>query len=261
MLYAEELLAKVIGFRYWYIGANTENRTPNTKLNSMLVEPGTLKKIPNQPGVYIFKDTSGRYLYIGKAAQLRKRVQSYFTDGVLPPKVNLLKNKTASLDYILTSSEVEALVLESNLIKEHQPRYNVSLRDDKKYPYIKIALAEEFPSIYLTRDLSDRKGRPARQVSSGGYFGPYTNAKAARKTLRTLRKIFPFRNCKKKKMDGRPCLDYHIGKCLGPCTGKLKKEDYREVVREVTMFLEGKQENLLSYIKEKIEEASKKQQK
>ncbi len=210
-----------------------------------------IKSLPVSNGVYIFKDKAGNYLYIGKAENIRKRVKSHLDNPHPSGKEAVLARNTTSIDYIITPSEVEALILECNLIKEHRPKYNIMLRDDKKYPYIKIALGEKFPTVYLTRDLTDKEAK---------YFGPYTNAKAVRKTLSFLRRIFPFKICKKKKVDGRPCLDYHIARCLGPCTGKVEREDYMEITEGVSMFLEGKVENLLSYLKKKIDRASELQE-
>ncbi|HIE43664.1 MAG TPA: excinuclease ABC subunit UvrC [Candidatus Omnitrophica bacterium] len=208
-----------------------------------------IEKIPSQIGVYIFKDKEGNYLYIGKTENLRKRVASHLETPSPSRKEEILKRKTASIDYLVTSSEVEALILECNLIKEYKPRYNISLKDDKKYPYIKISLGEEFPTIHLTRDLTDKKAR---------YFGPYTNAKAARKTLQLLGKILAFKRCKKKRIDKKACLNYYIGRCVGPCLGRLKKEDYMEIVSEVSMFLEGEVDNLLAHLRRRMEEASEK---
>lgn len=207
-----------------------------------------IKSLPASNGVYIFKDKNGNYLYIGKAGNIKKRVRTHLELSNQSPKEKILSQKAVSIDYIVTSSEVEALILECNLIKEYKPKYNVMLRDDKKYPYIKIALSEDFPTISITRDLNDAKAR---------YFGPYTNAKALRKTLDLLRKIFLFKACKKTKMDGKPCLNYHIRRCIGPCTGRVKRGDYMEIIKQVSMFLEGRVDNLQAYLDKKMGEASK----
>jgi excinuclease ABC subunit C len=206
-----------------------------------------IKSLPASSGVYLFKDKVGKHLYIGKAENIRKRVKTHLDSSRQTSKEKIFVQKTASIDYIITSSEVEALILECNLIKEYRPYYNVMLKDDKKYPYVKIALGEEFPTIHVTRDLADKKAK---------YFGPYTNAKALRKTLSFLRKIFLFKVCSKKKMDGKPCLNYHISRCIGPCTGKITKEEYAQIIKSVSMFLEGKVENLLSYLKKRMDRAS-----
>ena len=207
-----------------------------------------IERLPTSCGVYIFIDRGGNYLYIGKGENIRKRVKSHLTPPFLSPKKDILARKTSSIDYLITPSEVDALVLECNLIKEYKPRYNISLRDDKKYPYIRINLAEEFPTICLTRELTYKKAR---------YFGPYTDAKAMRRTLRLLRKTFAFKICKKKKIDKKACLDYYIGRCIGPCSGRIKKEDYMEIVKEVIMFLEGRVDHLLTHLGERMNEASK----
>ncbi len=205
-----------------------------------------IKDLPENPGVYIFKDEKGRFLYVGKARSLKKRVRSYLSSS--SPKIERLLKKATHLDYILTDSEIEALLLECNLIKEYRPRYNVLLRDDKKYPYIKVTLGEEFPRIFLTRDIRSNGSR---------LFGPYTNAKAARATLRLIRKIFPFKTCKKTKIDGKPCLNFYIGKCLGPCRGNISRQEYMEVVNQAMAFLEGKTQDLLTQLRKKMETLSK----
>ncbi|MBU1048208.1 MAG: excinuclease ABC subunit UvrC, partial [Candidatus Omnitrophica bacterium] len=203
--------------------------------------------LPTSAGVYIFKDRNGNYLYIGKAGNIRNRVKSHFQNPDFFGKDAVLTKKTVSIDYLITQSAVEALILECNLIKEHKPRYNIMLRDDKSYPYIKIAREEQFPTVYITRDLEDGKAK---------YFGPYTDAKSLRKTLLLLRKTFIFKTCKKTKIDGKPCLNYHIARCVGPCTGKVSKEDYMEMIENVSMFLSGETQKLLSYLKNRMNEAS-----
>lgn len=206
-----------------------------------------INKLPVSTGVYIFKDRNGNYLYIGKAENIKKRVKSHFQKPSSSGKETILTKKTASIDYIITSSAVEALILECNLIKENKPRYNIMLRDDKSYPYIKIALREQFPTVYITRDLTDKQAK---------YFGPYTDTKSLRRTLLLLQRIFLFKTCKKIKIDGKPCLNYHIARCIGPCIGKITQEDYAEIINDVSMFLEGKVENLLSELKKKMAQVS-----
>jgi len=207
----------------------------------------TIDRLPISNGVYIFKDKANNYLYIGKAENIRKRVKSHFQKTRFHDKDAILTNKTVSIDYIVTQSAVEALILECNLIKQHKPKYNLMLRDDKSYPYIKIASGENFPTIYITRDLNDKSGK---------YFGPYTDVKSLRRTLLLLQRIFLFKTCKKTKIDGKPCLNYHIARCIGPCSGRVSKEDYMEIIRSVCLFLEGKTQILLSYLNKKMEEAS-----
>ena len=198
--------------------------------------------LPDHPGVYIFKDESGRFLYVGKASSLRKRVKSYLSST--SPKIKNLLAKAKELDFILTSNPVEALLLEFNFIKQYRPRYNIMLRDDKKYPYIKVTIHEPFPSIYLTRDLRDKEAK---------YFGPYTNAKAARTTLRLLRKIFPFKTCRKTKIDGKPCLNFYLGRCPGPCRGEVERQEYMKNIERAISFLEGKTKSLIKLLQEEME--------
>ncbi|HHX76963.1 MAG TPA: excinuclease ABC subunit UvrC [Firmicutes bacterium] len=211
-----------------------------------------LKDLPAAPGVYLLKDAGGQVIYVGKAVSLRNRVRSYFQKGTaLDPKTRKLVEKTLDLDYLVTDSEMEALILESNLIKEHQPRYNILLKDDKQYPYIKITLQEPYPRIYLERRLKKDGSR---------YFGPFTSVGAVRSTLDLLHKIFPFRSCNQNlepgRSRGRPCLNYQINRCLAPCRGSVSPEDYRQVVMEVIAFLEGKREKILKSFKENMSRAA-----
>ena len=209
-----------------------------------------LSYLPPKPGVYLFKDEAGEVIYVGKAISLKSRVRSYFqAAGGLSPKVRAMMARAADLDYIVTDSEVEALILESNLIKAHRPRYNVFLKDDKSYPYIKITLGETFPRVQMTR----------RVVKDGSrYFGPYTRVGAVHETLRLLRKIFPVRTCKQKEPPtrSRPCLNQHIGRCLGPCCGLANPGAYRKMVQEICLFMEGRQEELLKSLRARMEGAA-----
>ncbi len=206
-----------------------------------------IKTLPTSSGVYIFKDKDKNYLYIGKAENIKKRVKSHFQQCGVFGKEAMLAKKTNSIDYIITPNAVEALILECSLIKQHKPRYNIMLRDDKSYPYVKISLPDEFPSIYITRDLNDKTAK---------YFGPYTDTKSLRRTLLLLQRIFLFKTCKKTKIDGKPCLNYHIARCVGPCSGEVLKKDYMEIIENVSMFLEGETRNLLSSLKKKMDLAS-----
>lgn len=211
-----------------------------------------LKYLPDKPGVYLFRDAGGIIIYVGKALSLKNRVRSYFQSAAaLSVKVRSLMSRAADFEYIVTDSEVEALILEANLIKEHRPRYNVSLRDDKSYPYIKVTLNEEYPRAHITR----------RLVKDGGrYYGPYTRAGAVHETLSLLKRLFPLRSCKQKEfaIKSRPCLNYHIKRCTGPCCGMIEKENYLSMVREVCLFLEGKQEELVKRLTRRMEDASEK---
>ena len=198
-------------------------------------------KFPDRPGVYIMKDGSGKVIYVGKALSLRKRVRSYFTDDS-HPKTQVLVSHVDSINYIVTNSEQEALLLEANLIKLHLPRYNIRLKDDKKYPYIKITLKEDFPTIIPTRDLRDK---------NAVYFGPYTNAKKMRKALKSATTVFPVRICK--KMPKRVCALYYMGRCSAPCEGKIEKEEYRKLVQEMIDFLSGKSNKIEKNLRKELE--------
>ena len=193
-----------------------------------------LKLLPENPGVYIMKDAAGKIIYVGKAIVLKNRVRQYFQSSRNhTPKVRAMVAKIADFEFIMTGSEVEALILECNLIKKHRPRYNISLKDDKSYPYVKVTVQEEFPRVFITR----------RVVKDGArYFGPYTNATAVHESLRLLRRLFPLRTCR--TLQDRPCLEYHIKRCLAPCVGKISKEDYAVFIRAVLLFLEGRTEDV-----------------
>ena len=209
------------------------------------------KTLPATPGVYLFKDKAGKVIYVGKAANLRSRTSSYFAPAdTLIPKVHRMMSKAADLDFIVTDSEQEAIFLECNLIKRHHPRYNVSLKDDKSFPYLKVSLNEDYPRIYVTRRLEQDGSR---------YFGPYANAKSVRRTMDLIKKLFPYRSCRKKITgnDKRPCLEYHINRCVGPCIGDVSFEEYREVVKQVLLFLEGKQDRIAKQLKHRMEQSSK----
>ena len=196
--------------------------------------PVLAEDIPPSPGVYLFKDPKGRIIYIGKADSLRSRVRSYFSGGDSDnPKTRRLVRSIASTEYIATPSAVDALILEANLIKQHKPRYNINLKDDKKYPYLKLTLSHPYPRLILTR-------RFRRDGSA--YFGPYTRVKALRRTMRLLKKVFPLRQCTEARFASakRPCLNFELGRCLAPCTKPDVSDDYEAVVAAVREFLEGK---------------------
>ncbi|NLW43765.1 MAG: excinuclease ABC subunit UvrC [Syntrophomonadaceae bacterium] len=190
-----------------------------------------LKAVPQLPGVYLFKNLNGDVIYVGKARILRNRLRSYFQDPEkLDPKVRAMMSRVHDFDYIVTSGDLEALILESNLIKSHQPRYNILLRDDKSYPYLKVTLQEDYPRITMTRE---------KQHDDSRYFGPYTDVSAIKSVLRLLTDLFPIRTCKNFRIGRRPCLNRDIGKCLAPCTGEVDRDTYREMIRQVIAFLEG----------------------
>jgi excinuclease ABC subunit C len=208
------------------------------------------KNLPLQPGVYIFKDAKGTPIYVGKASALRNRVRSYFaSDAVADFKVSQIQERAADLEYIVTTTEAEALILENTLIKRHRPRFNVRLKDDKTYPYLKIDVREDWPRVYITRRMEEDGAK---------YFGPYASAYSVRRTLDLLNKLFPYRSCTKviTGTDPRPCLDFHIKRCLGPCIGAVSKEDYKHVIDQVVLFLEGKSDVIVKDIKKKMWEAS-----
>ncbi|NLP18570.1 MAG: excinuclease ABC subunit UvrC [Firmicutes bacterium] len=218
-----------------------------------MVEPKILEKLdhlPEKPGVYLMRDQGGKVIYVGKALSLKQRVRSYFQKGgSQSPKVKILVGKVADLEYIVTDSEVEALILECNLIKKYRPRYNVNLKDDKSYPYLKVTLQDKFPRLIITRSL----------VRDGAkYFGPFTSAGALQETVQLLRKIFRLRTCKNRELFNRqrPCLNYHIQRCDAPCMGYITPEAYGEVVKEVCLFLEGRQEALVRRLQEKMDKAA-----
>jgi excinuclease ABC subunit C len=196
--------------------------------------------LPTSPGVYIFRDADDVVLYVGKAKNIRSRVASYFTrSGDGRPKIGELRERVARIDFIATGSETEALVLESNLIKRHRPRFNASLRDDKSYPYIVVTTGDEYPRVFATRSSHDSRHR---------YFGPFPSAGAVHSTLDVLNKTFPFRKCRGAepgRRSGVPCLNYHIGRSVAPCVGAVTKEEYDEIVADVIAFLEGRVDGLI----------------
>jgi excinuclease ABC subunit C len=209
----------------------------------------TLSQIPDAPGVYQMIGAGGEILYIGKAVSLRNRVRSYFQESAAHHiRTVAMVEKVIDVRTIVVSNEIEALILESNLIKRHQPPFNVNLRDDKRYPYLKVT-GERFPRIVFTRMVRDDGAR---------YFGPYTNAHGLRELIDLVRLVFPLRTCRE-PIDGkrhRPCLQYHIKRCLAPCVGYQSEEDYDRTIEEVVLFLEGKQESLLARLQHEMSEAA-----
>ncbi len=213
-----------------------------------------LRTLPTSPGVYLFKDEQGKVIYVGKAANLSNRVRSYFgASSSLSSKVQQLVLRLKELEFVITGSEQAALILECNFIKKYHPRYNVSLKDDKTFPYLKVAINEDWPGIYITRHFKDDGAK---------YFGPFASAGSVRKTLKLIKKIFPFRSCNKSinNSERRPCLDYYIHRCLGPCIGAVNKQEYQEVLNQVILFLEGKQELVLHDLRNKMRAAAQQSQ-
>lgn len=210
-----------------------------------------LALLPTDPGVYLMLNEAGEVIYVGKAVNLRNRVRSYFQKSSTQPiKVQALVEHIADLEYIVTDSEMEALILENNLIKKHSPRYNVRLKDDKTYPYIKVTVQETFPRVLMVRK---------RLPDGARYFGPYTDVTVVKKTLAFLRTLFPVRSCNKAIEEGaqeRPCLNYHIGRCLAPCAGLVSKEEYGTMISEVLLFLEGRIDRLIPQLTKEMHQAS-----
>lgn len=210
-----------------------------------------LEKIPRLPGIYIMKGVKDEYLYIGKAKSLYHRVRSYFQDSrTLHPRTRVFLKKIRDIKFLTTKTECEALILESNFIKKHQPRYNVLLKDDKRYPYLRLTTQERYPKLEVVRRI---------RKDGATYFGPYTMVKEVRETIRMIYKIFPLRQSKD-DLDGsarrRPCLNYQMKRCLAPCAGQVSQEDYSRVVNDVTLFLKGKNSELIDRLKATMAEAS-----
>lgn len=211
-----------------------------------------LKNLPDHPGVYLMKDEAGDVIYVGKAVSLKNRVRQYFQSSRNhSPKIRIMVSQIRDFEYILTDSELEALILECNLIKKYKPKYNVLLKDDKTYPYIMVTTEEEYPRVVVTRRVNKDKNR---------YFGPYTSARAVRETIELMRRIFPIRSCNKAVKEGvregRPCLYFHINQCLGPCQGNVSKAEYQAMVKEICKFLDGKHDDLLEDLRIKMSEAA-----
>jgi excinuclease ABC subunit C len=194
-----------------------------------------LALLPSKPGVYIMKNEAGKVIYVGKAIILKNRVRSYFrNDKNHSAKVKAMVSNIDDFEYIITASEIEALILECNLIKKYRPKYNISLKDDKSYPYVKVSVQESFPRVFITR----------RVLKDGArYFGPYTNASAVHESMKLLKKLFPLRTCRRLDAD-RPCLEYHIKRCLAPCAGKISEAEYGRMIESVCLFLEGRSESV-----------------
>ena len=211
-----------------------------------------LKKLPAKPGVYIMHDKDDAIIYVGKAISLRNRVRSYFRESTnKSPKIEKMVTKIARFEYIVTDSELEALVLENNLIKEHNPKYNTMLKDDKTYPYIKVTMGEDFPRVLFSRQMKKDKSR---------YFGPFTSAFAVKDTIELINRLYKLRTCSRVLPRDigleRPCLNYHIGQCMAPCQEYVTKEEYRAQVEQALDFLNGNFDPILNSLRQKMEEAS-----
>ncbi len=213
-----------------------------------------LKKLPAKPGVYIMHDEQDTILYVGKAINLRNRVRSYFRENIgRGPQIDKMVSLIARFEYIVTDSELEALILENNLIKEHLPKYNTLLKDDKTYPYIKVTVGEAYPRILFVREMKKDKAR---------YFGPYTSAGAVKDTIELLNKLYKLRTCNRSLPkdigEGRPCLNYHIGQCSAPCQNLVSREEYREQVEKALNFLNGNYQPILKELQGKMQDAAEK---
>ena len=234
----------------------------NEKIQSVL------NSLPHKPGIYIMKDADGTIFYVGKAILLYNRVRSYFQESTdLSPKNRSMVAKIDDIEFLVVQNEVEALVLESNYIKQYRPKYNVLLRDDKNYPYIKVSLTEDFPRVYRVRSFKRDGNR---------YFGPYTNSGAVDATLDVLNKLFAFRTCRydasswapprdgeppanwKQKLLPRPCTQYYIHRCIAPCVAYASREEYDAVIQQVILFLEGKHDEVLKDLRKQMESCSRK---
>ena len=211
-----------------------------------------LKKLPAKPGVYIMHDAQDAILYVGKAVNLRNRVRSYFRENIgRGPQIDKMVSLIARFEYIVTDSELEALVLENNLIKEHLPKYNTLLKDDKTYPYIKVTVGEDYPRILFSREMKKDRSR---------YFGPYTSAAAVKDTIELLNKLYQLRTCNRNLPrdigQERPCLNYHMRQCLAPCQGNVSREEYRQQVERALDFLNGNYGTVLKELEQKMKETA-----
>jgi excinuclease ABC subunit C len=203
--------------------------------------------LPDRPGVYIYRDVEDRVIYVGKSIHLCDRVRSYFhASSQRDQKTQELVRHIRDIEFIITDTELEALIIECELIKKYRPRYNVRLKDDKHYPYIKITWGEDYPRIYASRRMEHDGSR---------YYGPYTSSSAVHHTLDLLRKLFPYRTCNREITghDRRACLYYHIERCLGPCIGKVGKKEYRAIIERVCQFLEGRDQDIVDDLQQRME--------
>jgi excinuclease ABC subunit C len=211
-----------------------------------------LKNLPEKPGIYIMRDEDNEIIYVGKAKNLKNRVKQYFQASKgHSPKVVAMVERIENLEYIITDTELEALILECNLIKKHRPKYNILLKDDKHYPYIKITIKEDYPRIMITREI---------KKDGAKYFGPYTDKMAVNRTIELINKLFPIRSCNKNMArtagKERPCLNFHINRCMAPCQGNVDKQEYKEIVKGIIMVLDGKQEEMISELEDKMQQAA-----
>ncbi len=209
-----------------------------------------LKKLPGKPGVYVMRDKDDNIIYVGKAVSLKNRVKQYFRKTNKTERIKKMVSLIDHFEYIVVDNEAEALILECNLIKKNRPKFNVLLKDDKTYPYIKIDLKNDFPGVFITR----------RVVNDGSkYFGPYANPGSAKEMVDFIKSKYKIRQCKNLKERTRPCLNYHIGRCMAPCMGYVSKEEYRKQIDEIIDLLEGKTDKIIKELKQEMNKASEKQ--
>lgn len=209
-----------------------------------------LKKLPKKPGVYIMKDKDDKIIYVGKAVVLRNRVRQYFRKGTRTKRIENMVSLVDHFEYIVTDNEAEALILECNLIKENRPKFNVLLKDDKTYPYIKVDVKSDYPGVFITRKILNDGAK---------YFGPYANAGSAKEMVDFIKNKFKIRQCKNFKSNKRACLNYHIKKCAAPCMGYISKEEYKEQINQIMLLLEGKITPILKELDKQIQEQAEKQ--
>ena len=217
----------------------------------MFIIEDELKKLPDKPGVYIMRDKDDNIIYVGKAISLKNRVRQYFRKTDKTARIQKMVSLIDHFEYIVVDNEAEALILECNLIKKNRPKFNVLLKDDKTYPYIKVNLQEEYPSVYITRRI---------QNDGAKYFGPYANPGSAKEMLDFIKQKFKIRQCRNFKSNTRVCLNYHINRCLGPCVKKVSKEEYMKQINEIMLLLEGKTDKIIKGLEIDMQEASKKQE-
>jgi excinuclease ABC subunit C len=221
-------------------------------MNEILSLEDKLKNLPENPGIYIMRDEGNEIIYVGKAKNLKNRVRQYFQASKgHSPKVVAMVERISNLEYIITDTELEALILECNLIKKHRPKYNILLKDDKHYPYIKVTVNEDYPRIMITREIKKDGSR---------YFGPYTDKTAVNRTIELINKLFPIRSCSKNmgRIAGkeRPCLNFHINRCMAPCQGNVNKQEYKDVVKSIILVLDGKQDEMINELEQKMQHAA-----
>ena len=214
----------------------------------MFIIEEELKKLPDKPGVYIMKDKDENIIYVGKAISLKNRVRSYFRKTNKTQRILNMVSLIDHFEYIVVDNEAEALILECNLIKQNRPKFNVLLKDDKTYPYIKIDVKSDYPGVFITRKLLNDGAK---------YFGPYANPGAAKEMLDFIKQRYKIRQCKNFKHTDRACLNYHINRCLGPCMGYISKEDYRKQIDEIIDLLEGKTDKVIRELENQMKEASR----